>query len=136
MTLSAEEKYQQLCQHVRTTSLLTSIDSLLGWDERTQLPPAAGAYRAEQMTYLAGLLHDRQTDPKLGEWLSELAESPLAADPASDSAVTLRQVKRDYDKKTKLPKTLVEELARAAVEGQQLWDQARKQSDFATFRPL
>lgn len=136
MTLSPEEKYQQLCQHVRTTSLLTSIDSLLGWDERTQLPPAAGAYRAEQMTYLAGLLHDRQTDPKLGEWLSELADSPLAADPASDTAVTLRQVRRDFDKKTKLPKTLVEELARAAVEGQQLWDQARKQSDFATFRPL
>lgn len=136
MTVPVEEKYEQLCRHVRTTSLLTSIDSLLGWDERTQLPLAAGAYRAEQMTYLAGLIHDRNVDPQLGEWLAELAGSPLAADPQSDAAVTLRELKRLYDKHTKLPKPLVEELARAAVEGQQLWDEARKSDRFETFRPL
>jgi carboxypeptidase Taq len=136
MTLAADEKYQQLCQHVRTTNLLTTIDSLLGWDERTQLPPAAGAYRAEQMTHLAGLIHDRRTDSQLGQWLAELADSPLAADPDSDAAVTLRELRREYDKQTKLPKSLVEELARAAVEGQQLWDEARKHDRFATFQPL
>jgi carboxypeptidase Taq len=136
MTLSAEEKYQQLCQHVRTTALLTSIDSLLGWDERTQLPPAGGEYRAEQMTCLAGLIHDRHTDPQVGQWLMELIDSPLATDPESDTAVTLRELKRDYDKQTRLPKSLVEELARAAVEGQQLWDEARKKDSFATFQPV
>ena len=41
--------FEQLCGHTRETSLLASIEALLGWDERTQLPPAAGEYRAEQM---------------------------------------------------------------------------------------
>ncbi len=136
MSLSPEQKYQELCKHVRTTNLLTTIDSLMGWDERTQLPPAAGAYRAEQMTYLAGLAHDRRTDPQLGEWINDLATNALAADSESDAAVTLRELKREYDKHTKLPKTLVEELARAAVEGQQLWDEARKHDSFAMFQPI
>jgi carboxypeptidase Taq len=136
MTLSPEEKYQQVCSHVRTTTLLTTIDSLLGWDERTQLPPAAGSYRAEQITLLAGMIHDRHTDPQLGQWLAELSDSPLAADPESDTAVTLRELKREYDKQTRLPKPLVEELARTAVEGQQRWEEARKQDDFAGFQPV
>ena len=127
--------FELLCDHARETALLESIESLLHWDERTMMPPAAGAYRAEQITCLSGLVHRRQTDPRVGEWLDELAESPLAADPQSDTGATIRQLRRRYEKKTKLPQSLVEELTRAAVHGQQVWVEARKQNDFALFRP-
>lgn len=136
MTRSAEELYAQVCHHARQTALLGSIEALLGWDERTQLPQAAGEYRAEQMTYLAGLVHQRRTEKQWGEWISELSSSPLVADPLGDEAVTIRQLKRDYDKKVKLPQSLVEELTRTAVLGQQSWVEARKNNDFASFRPL
>jgi carboxypeptidase Taq len=136
MTSSAEQCYQDLCQHLRTTALLSSIESLLGWDERTLLPPAGGEYRAEQMTYLAGMLHQRHTDPRVGQWLEEIAASDLASDPASDAAVTIRQLRRDYEKKIKLPQSLVEELTRATVRGQQIWDESRKTNSFASFRPV
>ena len=126
--------YDQVCRHVRQTALLASIGSVLEWDERTMLPPGGGDYRAEQMALLSGLTHDRATDPQLGDWLSQLAGSPLA-DPESDSGVTLRRLKRQYDKKVKLPKKLVEELTRAAVLGQQAWQEARSKNDFAMFRP-
>ncbi|MEO8497571.1 MAG: carboxypeptidase M32, partial [Planctomycetota bacterium] len=109
---------------------------LLGWDERTKMPPAAGAYRAEQMTYLSSLVHRRQTDPQLGDWLDELAASDLASDPHSDAGATIRQIRREFDKLTKLPQSLVEELTRASVLGQQAWVEARKNNDFATFAPI
>ena len=51
--------FEKLCRHARETALLGSVESLLGWDERTIMPPAAGAYRAEQMTFLAGMVHRR-----------------------------------------------------------------------------
>ncbi len=127
--------FDRVCGHSRQTALLTSVDALLGWDERCLMPHAAGEYRAEQMTLLAGMIHDRQTDPRLGDWLAELAASPLAADPQSDTGVTIRQLKRQYDKKVKLPKTLVEELARATVRGQQVWQEARLKKNFALFQP-
>ncbi|MBX9788070.1 MAG: carboxypeptidase M32 [Pirellulales bacterium] len=128
--------YARLCDHVREIALVQSIESLLEWDERTGMPPAAGPYRAEQMSHLAGRVHQLWTDPRMAEWLAELADSPLVADHDSDAAVTLRELRRLYDKKVRLPQKLVEELTRAAVLGQQAWAVARRANDFEGFRPL
>ena len=133
---SIRSTYDNLCRFVHETSLLQSIEALLGWDERCLLPPAAADYRAEQMTLLSGMIHRRQTDRRVGDWLAELADSPLAADPASETGTTIRQLKRQYDKKTKLPQALVEELTRVSVLGQQVWQTARHDDDFASFAPL
>jgi carboxypeptidase Taq len=127
--------FERLCNYTRETSLLNSIGEVLQWDERVMAPPAAGAYRAEQIAYLAGLVHQRQTDAKVGDWLDELSVSDLADDAESDAGVTIRQLKREYDKQVKLPRELVEALTRAAVLGQQRWVEARKRDDFRAFAP-
>ena len=88
------------------------------------------------MTLLAGMTHRRDTDPQVGQWLSELVESPLARDAHSDTGTVIRELKRDYDKKVKLPQSLVEEITRTSVLGQQAWVEARKRDDFKSFRPL
>jgi carboxypeptidase Taq len=136
MTDSASAVYDQLCHHFREAAMLTSVESLLGWDERCLMPPAGGEYRADQMTMLSGMIHERVTDARIEEWLQILADSPLARDPASDAGTTIRQVRRQYDKKVKLPKSLVEELTRTSVLGQQAWQEARHTNDFARFEPL
>jgi carboxypeptidase Taq len=136
MSNTHQAAYENLCAHARETALLASTQSLLGWDERTKLPPAGGEYRAQQMSYLAGVIHKKQTAPEVGEWLNELASSPLAADPRSETGADIVNLKRDYDRKTKLPQVLVEELAKLSVLGQQLWVEARKANDFPRFRPL
>ena len=128
--------YQNLCDHARETAKLASIAGLLEWDERTKMPAAAGAYRAEQISYLAGEIHKRQVAPQVGAWLDELAGSSLAADPHSETGTVIRQLRRQYDKKTRLPQKLVEELSRTAVLGQQMWVEARAADDFARFQPL
>ncbi|MEX1041705.1 MAG: carboxypeptidase M32 [Pirellulaceae bacterium] len=129
------EIFEHVCQHVRETTKLEHVKELLEWDERTLMPVAAGEYRADQITLLAGLVHQRATDPRLGEWLEALAESPLAADPNSDQGATIRGLKREYDRETKLPQTLVEAFSRARVLGQQAWVKAREADDFSQFAP-
>jgi len=133
--MAARETFELLCQHAREAALLESVGYLLEWDERTLMPQAGGPYRAEQITLLSALAHQRQTDPRIGAWLHELCDSPLAADPHSDTGATVRELRRRYEKKTKLPQALVEELARTAVLGQQAWVEARAKNDFASFRP-
>ena len=83
--------YESLCNHTRETAKLASIMGLLEWDERTKMPPAAGDYRAEQISYLAGEIHKRQTNPAVGEWLAALVDSPLAADSHSAGGTVIRQ---------------------------------------------
>ncbi len=131
-----EKAYDELCRHARETALLAAAESALGWDERTMLPAEATEYRAEQLTLLAGILHQRRTDKRFGQWLGVLAESPLAADRHSVAGTTIRQLKRDYERRVKLPQSLVEELARTASLGQHAWEQARSNDDFGTFAPL
>jgi carboxypeptidase Taq len=133
---STATTFEQLVAHVRETALWGSIQGLLEWDERTLMPMQAGPYRVEQVTALASAIHQRNTDPRLGQWLGELSATPLAADPHSDQGATIRQLKRDYDKRVKLPLALVEALTRATMQGQQAWVSARHDNNFAAFAPF
>src|SRR5581483_1194255 len=117
--------FDELCSLAREAALIESIEEGLGWDERTYMPVSGGEFRAEQMTFLSGLAHQKRTSPRLGELLSELSASEFMKDPHSDAATTIRELKRGYDKQIKLPQSLVEELTRASVLGQQAWVKAR-----------
>src|SRR5262245_48129084 len=100
--MSATAAYDELCSLAREAALIESVEAALGWDERTYMPPAAGEYRAEQMTFLTGLAHQKRTSKRLGDLLGELATSEYSKDPHTDAGATIRELKRQYDKKVKL----------------------------------
>jgi carboxypeptidase Taq len=135
-TQNHQQLYSDVCNHAQRTTMLISISAMLEWDERVYLPSGGNEYRAEECTYLAGMIHERWIDPKFGDSLAALADSPLMADPTSEEATVIRRLKRQRDKKVKLPQSLVEELARTAALGQHAWEEARKQNNFAMFQPL
>lgn len=128
-------QFEELREIVRQDQYLESALHLLEWDQQTKLPSAGGGYRADQITFLAGEVHKRKTSVLRGELLNGLADSELATDPNSDSGATIRVMKREYDKKARLPLELVEQQARAAAVGQQVWIEARKEDSFAKFAP-
>ncbi len=130
---SSESLFDDVCKHVRQTGLLATTGAVLDWDERTKMSSANAEYRAEQTTLLSGLTHQRWTDEAFVGKVAELAAGPMAADAESDRAVTIRRIKRQVDKKTKLPRSLVEELTRTAVLGQSAWEKARPENNFAAF---
>ncbi len=130
-----ETSYQELLKLLREAAVLNSCASLLGWDEQTYLPQAGSAHRAEQLALLAGLTHDRSTSPRIGELLTELEQSGSLGDAESVLAVNVREARHSYDRNTKLPRTLVEELSRTTTLAQSAWVSARKKSSFAEFQP-
>ncbi|MCR9291622.1 MAG: carboxypeptidase M32 [bacterium] len=129
----SEKVLDRVIGQVRETALLQTSLAVLEWDERTGLPSSAGAYRAEQITLLSGLIHRRKTDPRLGEWLAELKESELANDPSSPQGATVARLHKDFERNTKLPVDLVKAISKAIVLGQQAWERARKADDWSQF---
>ena len=127
--------FEKLCAHSREVALLNSIESLLDWDARCKLPEQGSAYRTEQQAYVARLVHEKQTDARIGDWLGEVQGTELTSDPQSDSATIIREAQRNFDKQTKLPAALVEALTRATNDGQHAWVEARKENDFQKFLP-
>lgn len=134
-TMNPESAYDELLRRTREKARLSSCAELLGWDEVTYMPPAGAAHRATQLSLLAGLVHVRGADPRLGELLAIIEASDLVADPDSIPAANVRELRRLYDWDTSLPRTLVEETARVTALAEQAWADARKNADFARFRP-
>jgi carboxypeptidase Taq len=135
MTRTKEQAYQELTDRVRKTALLESCASVLGWDEQTYMPPGGAEHRANQLSLLAGLCHERATAPEIGELLAEAERSKTSDDDDSIEAANLREIRRDYDRATKLPRRLVEELSHTCTLSQHAWVEARKKSEFGTFLP-
>jgi carboxypeptidase Taq len=133
--MESHQAYEELLRRVKEYSLLASCGAVLGWDERTYMPRRGSAHRAEQMALLARLTHEMLTAPEMGELLAQAENSKVVADADSVAAVNVREVRRSYNRAVKIPKELVEELARVTTRAQQVWQEARQANDFAAFQP-
>lgn len=131
----AQNAYESLVRELREIALLGSVNSVLGWDERTQMPPKGTEHRAAQSSLLARMVHERVTSPRIGDWLAALESSDLVKDPESDTAVNIRETRRTYDLSRRIPTALVEEGTRVAVLAQQAWGESRAKSDYKSFEP-
>lgn len=133
--MDARLAYDALLKRSREWSTLTSCAALLSWDEQTVMPGGASTFRGEQLGMLAGLEHERATDPAVGDLLACLEASDLISNPESAEAVNVREIRRSFDRKTKLPRELVEELARVTSTAQHEWIASRRNHDFKRFLP-
>jgi carboxypeptidase Taq len=114
---------------------LVKLGGLAGWDQQAMMPPAGAAVRAELLTTVSKVVHERLVSEQLGELLEELAPYEQSLDYDSDEASLIRVTRRDRDKEVKVPAELREAQARAAAEAFTVWVEARSKSDFELFRP-
>ena len=134
--MTAADAYAELVRRSKELGVINSCAGVLSWDHQTYMPPKGGALRGEQMAFLASLAHQKFTDPKVGELLAAVEASELVRDPEANAAANARELRRAFDRATKIPQSLVEELARVTTQAQQVWEQAKKKNDYASFQPI
>ncbi|WCB94642.1 Thermostable carboxypeptidase 1 [Baekduia alba] len=111
---------------------LRLVGQLVGWDQRTMMPPAGGPERAEQLATLQRIGHERFIADEVGEWLAAAA----GADLNEVDRDIVRVTQRDYDRARRVPTELAAEMAQASAAGQDAWELARAEDDFAKFAPV
>jgi carboxypeptidase Taq len=126
--------YTKLAERSRRVAFFSSVGSLLHWDQQTFQPPAAGAYRASQIAALETMSHELWTAGEVGDWLNACEQQDTTA-ASTQHKGNLREWRKSYDRATKLPTSLVEELARCSALAHDAWLEARKQSAFPIFAP-
>src|SRR5688500_3957802 len=124
--------WEQLEARMRELHDLSSALKLLEWDQHVWMPPAAGGSRAQGSATLQGIAHARIPDPELGELLDRAATDPSLDE---DQAASVSLLKRDRDKATKVPESLVRELAELETLAFQAWAEARPANDFKILEP-
>ncbi|TFG63593.1 MAG: carboxypeptidase M32 [Spirochaetales bacterium] len=134
-----EKSIARLKDISRELQLLTHSIALLGWDQETYMPPAAAEERADQLSLLEGMLHEKATNPEIGELLAHAGadgENPggNTSLPEEDGGL-VRAMFRDFGRRIKLTKDLVMRMAKQTSIGQQIWAEARKRNEFSLFAP-
>lgn len=120
-------------EKARELAVIQSSAAVLGWDQETYLPPAAAAHRASQLAWLSSRAHEMATSD---DWRNAL-ETAEAADTGADSKLTaqLRELRREFNRATKLPVELVARDSIASSLAKHAWADARERSEFALFAP-
>src|SRR5215469_14431982 len=132
---SGDTGITELLDYVHEIEDLRALGSLAEWDQNTQMPEGAGEVRGYQSATLQGVLHERWTNQRLGTLLNKLNTVINRASYTDADRGLVREAQRNYDRATKLPRKLVEELARVQAGSFEAWRRAREHNDFARFAP-
>ncbi len=126
---------EQLRARMAELSDLTAIGMLSGWDQLVMMPAEGAPARAQQLGTLARLTHERATAKEIGDWLEQIdaATDTTALDQLDRDIVRL--ARRDWERARRVPDELAVERARAEADGQEIWQLARANDDFASFIP-
>jgi len=130
-----EKKFQELWSRLREIDDLESAAAVLGWDQRSYMPPGGAPARARQIGTLLRLAHEQFTDAALGKLLDELQPYEASLPYDSDDASLIRVTRRDYERAVCIPSSFKFEYDANAAMTYQVWTRARADDDFATIAP-
>jgi carboxypeptidase Taq len=128
---STDETYDRLLERVRRLTHVESARGVLSWDQQVTMPEGGTPARSKQLSALSTVHHDLLTDPELGDLLEELGHANLDG----ERAAVVREVRRDHDRATAVPRDLVEKLSEASTEALGAWEEAKAEDDFDAFAP-
>ncbi|HEY1419318.1 MAG TPA: carboxypeptidase M32 [Candidatus Dormibacteraeota bacterium] len=133
--MDLSDNLQRLKDILAEVTDLSRAAAVLDWDQETNMPPGGVAGRAQQLSTLMTLSHDRLISDEVGRLLEAL-ESEVANRPFdSDEASLVRVTRRDYEQERRLPSELVSEIATAGSTARPHWEKARHDADFKVFAP-
>ena len=132
---SKDARIAELLNYMHEVQDLKALGDLAGWDQNTAMPEGAAEVRGHQMAALEGIIHERWTMPRLGILLNQLSDVFKGSDYTDADRGLVREAQRSYDRATKLPRNLVEEIARVKAGSFEAWRRARGHNDFDSFAP-
>ena len=125
------EAYDRLVEHVRRMTNVGNAAGLLSWDQQVMMPEEGTPARSKQQSALSSVHHDMLTDDDLGAWLDDLDGADLDA----DRRAVVREVRRKHERAVSVPSELVERISETTSNALPVWEEARREDDFASFEP-
>ena len=138
----AEIEWNRLGAYLKNTQILGSIQNSLYWDQNTGMPKKGASWRSEQLTYIAKILHKRNSSEEFSnlieaanhELLNE-KNSPEKRQEIIGKKKNIELLFKEFNREKNLDPKLVESLAKAKAKGYESWQEAKRNSDFDIFLP-
>ncbi len=138
----AEKKWNKLGAYLKETQILGSIQSTLYWDQNTGMPKKGASWRSEQLTYIAKILHKRNSSEEFSDLIKDAQdelsggfEKSLGQEIIQSKKRNIELLIKEFNRQKNLDPKLVEALAKAKSKGYETWQEAKRKSAFEIFLP-
>jgi carboxypeptidase Taq len=109
------------------------IAALLSWDQMTYMPAKGNEERAEQLSVISRLAHERAISNVFYDHIKKLSDASLQLTERDRIVVT--RLKEDVEKARKVPPEFVEKLSKITALAYTAWEEAREKNSYALFAP-
>jgi len=133
--MQPEGHLQRLKSLLAEIADLSYAAALLGWDQRTYMPPGGTQNRGYQLATLAQIIHTRQVSSEMGNLLDDLEPFVSQLDPDSFETRLVKVTRRNYEKETRVTAEWVAEFAMVTTAAYDAWGKARAENNFHFFQP-
>jgi carboxypeptidase Taq len=128
-----KESLEFIYKEQKELSRFGGIAALLGWDQMTYMPAKGREERADQLSLISRLTHERVTSDVLYHHLQTLDKQSTQLTEKDRMVVT--KLRRDVEKARKLPPEFVETMAKTTSMAYGVWQEAREKNKFSLFQP-
>ncbi|MFW5964223.1 MAG: carboxypeptidase M32 [Natronomonas sp.] len=128
---SVPEAYDDLLADYQRATYLGDANMVLSWDQEVMMPEGGTPARSKQRGAISAVAHDILVDDDVAENLDDLEDADL---PAEEAAV-VREIRRQHERKARVPTDLVTEISEATSDAHPVWQEAKANDDWDTFAP-
>ncbi|CAI48563.1 metal-dependent carboxypeptidase [Natronomonas pharaonis DSM 2160] len=128
---STPTAYDDLLERYRRATYLSDANGVLSWDQEVMMPEGGTPARSKQRGAVSAVAHDVLVDEETADALDALD----GVDLTDDEAAVVREIRREHERKARVPTELVEEISTATSEAHPVWNEAKAADDFDAFAP-
>ena len=130
---SLSQALEVLEKHQATMAAYNHALGVLFHDGSTVAPSESWAGRGQTMGVMSRIIYDLETDPKVGAAMDYLWERKDQLTPVQCRQVEV--LRKSFDKMRKVPKEEYVEYSVLMNDAQNVWENAKRKDDFASFAP-
>ena len=128
---SVPEAYDDLLADYQRATYLGDANMVLSWDQEVMMPEGGTPARSKQRGAISAVAHDILVDDDVAANLDDLEDADL---PAEEAAV-VREIRRQHERKARVPTDLVTEISEATSDAHPVWQEAKADDDWEHFAP-
>jgi carboxypeptidase Taq len=128
-----KESLEFIYKEQKELSHFGGIAALLGWDQMTYMPQKGSEERAEQLSLISRLAHEKATSDELYNHLKKLHDAVNTL--SEKDRIVSTKLFLDVEKARKIPSSFIEKMSKTTSRAYAVWQEAREKNKFSLFKP-
>lgn len=126
---------QEFREYVQKMSNYEEAIGVIAWDLRTGAPKKGVAQRSEVIGTLSSEVFRMATSEKMEEFVSELTQPEVWEKLDEVTKGSLKECEKELNKLKNIPEKEFKDYVILTAQAESVWEEAKKNSDFASFQP-